>query len=174
MAIGIDDALAAAAAGISLTDTVVRTVKAYQRKGVDLDIELLIEQVRITALERIDEADRALMQFEQMLKEKDVDTSKTLHDVIKSTPWWRPDQEHRLKRIRKSFNSLAEATYGATDDISALLRCRGDTRQMGVSVIESAKAKHDLAAKLLEAKSVKHSIDMLREELLRHKQALHS
>jgi hypothetical protein len=52
MAMGIDDALAAAAAGISLTDTCVRTIKAYRKQGKDLDIERLIEEVRITALQR--------------------------------------------------------------------------------------------------------------------------
>jgi hypothetical protein len=62
MAFGIDDALMAAAAGISLTDTCVRTVKAYRKKGIHIDIELLIEEVRVTALQRIDEADLALAQ----------------------------------------------------------------------------------------------------------------
>ena len=59
MAFGIDDVLMTAAAGISLTDTVVRTIEAYRTKGIPLDIELLIEEVRITALQRIDEADEA-------------------------------------------------------------------------------------------------------------------
>jgi len=76
MALGIDDALNAAAAGISLTDTVVRTVKAYHKKGVQLDIERLIDEVRITALQRLDEADQSLAQLERTLKEKGVDLGK--------------------------------------------------------------------------------------------------
>jgi hypothetical protein len=118
MAFGIDDALMTAAAGISLTDTVVKTVQAYGRKGVHIDIELLIEEVRVTALERIDEADRALVQFERTLLEKDIDLDKTLHEVINTTGWLHPYQQHRLKRIRRSFNALADATYDASDDIS--------------------------------------------------------
>ena len=174
MALGIDDALAAAAAGISLTDTVVQTVKRYQKKGAQLDIERLIEEVRITALERIDEADRALAQFERTLVEKGVDLNKSLTEVITSTPWWRPDEEHRLKRVRRSFNALADATYSATDDIAALVRCREQTQEMGIAVVESAKTKHDLHERLLGAKSVKEAIAMLRTELVRNKQALSS
>ncbi len=172
MAFGIDDTLSAAAAGISLTDTVVKTVKAYKKKGGELDIERLIEEVRITALERIDEADRALVQFERTLVEKGVDLSKTLNEVIRSTPWWRPDEEHRLKRARRSFNALADATYSASDDIAALVRCRDQTKEMGIAVAESARTKHELHTRLLLADSVKEAIRMLRAELIRHKQAL--
>ena len=68
MAFGIDDALMAAAAGISLTDTVVQTVQRYRKKGGQLDIELLIEEVRVTALERLNAADDALAQLEQTLR----------------------------------------------------------------------------------------------------------
>jgi hypothetical protein len=50
VAFGIDDVLMAVATGISLTDTCVRTVKAYRQKGIELDIERLIEEVRVTAL----------------------------------------------------------------------------------------------------------------------------
>ena len=172
MAFGIDDALFAAAAGISLTETGVRTVKAYGKKGGPPDLELLIEEVRVTALQRIDEADSALAQLERTLMENGIDLDRTLQDVIDSTPWWQPFQEHRLKRIRQGFNALADATYGATDDISALVRCRDQTREMGIAVAESAKAKHELHSRLLNAKSVKEAIDLLRSELLRHKEAL--
>jgi hypothetical protein len=172
MAFGIDDALAAAAAGINLTDTVVKTVKAYRKKGVELDIELLIEEVRVTALQRIDEADKALTQLERTLVEKNVDLNLTLQDVIARTPWWRPGEAHRLKRIRQSFNALADATYSAVDDIASLVRCRDQTKEMGMAVVESAKAKHELNSQLLNAKSVKAAIDLLRAELLRHKDAL--
>ena len=172
MAFGIDDALTTAAAGISLADTVVRTVKAYRKKGVHLDIERLIEEVRITALQRLDEADLALTQLERTLVEKGIDIDKTLQDVIASTPWWRPDEAHRLKRIRQSFNALADATYNAADDIASLVRCRDQTREMGIAVVDSAKAKHELHSRLLNAKSVKAAIDLLRGELVRHKEAL--
>lgn len=155
MAFGIDDALTTAAAGISLTDTVVKTVKAYRKKGVNLDIERLIEEVRITALQRLDEADLALVQLERTLVEKQVDLGMTLQDAIAHTPWWRPDEAHRLKRIRQSFNALADATYSAADDIASLVRCREQTGEMGAAVVDSAKAKHELHAKLLNAKSLK-------------------
>ena len=67
MAFGIDDALAAAAAAINLTDTVVETIKRCKREKKDQDLELLIEEIRITALKRIDDADLALVQFERLL-----------------------------------------------------------------------------------------------------------
>lgn len=169
MALGIDDALAAAAAGISLTDTIVKTVQSYRKKGAHLDIELLIEEVRVTALQRIDEADRALTQFERMLIEKDVDLDKTLQEAINSTPWWRPAESHRLKRIRRSFNMLADAAYDASDDVAALLRCRDQTGDMGIAVVESATMKHELGAQLLDAGSVKNAIELLRARLLQHK-----
>lgn len=172
MAFGIDDALSAAAAGISLTDTVVKTVNAYRKRGVHLDIERLIEEVRITALQRLDEADLALTQLERTLREKGVKPEMTLQQAIETTPWWRPDEAHRLKRIRRSFNALADATYSATDDIASLVRCRDQTKEMGVAVVDSAKAKHELHARLLNAGSLQAAIDLLRNELVRHKDAL--
>lgn len=172
MAFGIDDALAAAAAGISLTDTCVRTVQAYRKRGVPLDIERLIEEVRLTALQRIDEADLALVQFERTLVEKNVDLKKTLQDAIAGTGFFHPFEAHRLKRIRRSFNALADATYGATDDIASLVRCRDITSPMGAAVVESAKAKHHLHSQLLNAGSIGEAIGLLRAELTRHKTAL--
>src|SRR5258708_1596582 len=119
MAFGIDDALMTAAAGISLTDTCVQTVKAYRKKGVHLDIERLIEEVRITALQRIDEADLALAQLERTLVDRGVDTSRPLQQVVAATSFWHPFEAHRLKRIKRSFDTLADATYSATDDIAS-------------------------------------------------------
>jgi hypothetical protein len=172
MAFGIDDALAAAAAGINLTDTCAKVVKAYRKKGVHLDIERLIEEVRVTALQRIDEADMALAQLERGLVEKDVKLDQTLQEVISATPFWHPFEAHRLKRIRRSFNRLADATYSAIDDIASLVRCHGRTTEMGAAVVESARAKHELHSQLLAAKSVKEAIGLLRSELARHKNLL--
>jgi len=172
MAFGIDDALAAAAAGISLTDTCVQTIKEYRKKKVDLDIERLIEEVRVTALQRIDEADRALAQLERTLVEKGTPMDKTLQEAIEETGFWHPFEAHRLKRIRSSFNALADATYNATDDIASLVRCRNQTQQMGLAVAQSAKTKHALQARLLHSKSVTEAIGLLRDELIRHKTAL--
>jgi hypothetical protein len=172
MAFGIDDILTTAKTGIGLADTVVKTVNAYRKKGLHLDIERLIEEVRITALQRLDEADLSLTQLERTLVEKAVDLNMTLQEAIASTPWWRPDEQHRLKRIRQSFNALADATYSSTDDIASLVRCRDQTREMGIAIVDSAKEKHELHAKLLHAKSVKEAIDFLRAELLRHREAL--
>lgn len=39
MAFGIDDALMAAAAGISLTDTIVKTIQSYRSERKQIDIE---------------------------------------------------------------------------------------------------------------------------------------
>jgi hypothetical protein len=172
MAFGIDDALMTAAASISLTDTCAQVVKAYRKKGVQLDIERLIEEVRLTALQRIDEADLALAQLERTLLERQVDISKTLQDVIAATSIWHPFEAHRLKRIRRSFNALADATYSAMDDIASLVRCRDQTAEMGVAVVESAARKHNFHRKLLEATSVKDAIGLLRSELTAHKNAL--
>jgi hypothetical protein len=172
MAFGIDDALMTAAAGISLTDTIVKTVQAHRRAGVAIDIEQLIEEVRVTALERIDEADRALRDFEWTLTEKGVDLSKTLQQTINSTSIWQPFEQHRLKRIRRSFRALADATYDAADDIAALVRCKDQPRDMGIAVAESASAKHQLLSQLLGAKSVKDSITLLRRELENYKRQL--
>jgi hypothetical protein len=158
--------------GISLTDTCVQTIKAYRKKGGKLDIELLIEEVRITALQRIDEADFALMQLERTLVEKGVDTGWSLQDVISRTSFWHPFEAHRLKRIRKSFDALADAIYSAIDDVASLVRCRNQTSQMGSAVVESAYAKHMLHEQVVHAKSVKEAINLLRGELLRNKEAL--
>ncbi|HEY8227268.1 MAG TPA: hypothetical protein VIG25_18490 [Pyrinomonadaceae bacterium] len=172
MAFGIDDALMTAAAGISLTDTVVRTIESYRKKGQHIDIELLIEEVRVTALQRIDDADEALTQLRRTLNERDVDLNKTLHDAIATTSFWRPFESHRLKRIRRSFNALADAAYSSIDDIASLVRCRENTQPMGNAVVESAKSKQDLQLRLLHAKSINDSIDLLQDELTRQKKIL--
>src|SRR5215831_9939907 len=99
MAFGIDDALMTAAAGISLTDTVVKTIEGYKRAHQTKDLELLLEEVRVTALRRIDEADLALTQFERMLVQKNVDIDKRLSDVVAATPFWHPFEQHRLNQI---------------------------------------------------------------------------
>ncbi|MGE0643840.1 MAG: hypothetical protein AB7P24_09225 [Nitrospira sp.] len=172
MAFGIDDVLTAAAAGISLTDTIVKTVRLYRRQGRHLDIERLIEEVRITALQRIDEAEGALAQFERTLQEKGVDLNRTLQEVINSTSIWQPFEQYRLKRYRTSFNALADAAYNAGDDIAALVRCRDQTREMGIAVVESAAAKQALHSQLLNAESTREAIALLRNELLRQKSLL--
>lgn len=167
-----DDALAAAAAGISLTDTCVKTIQAYTKKGQRLDIEKLIQEVRATAVGRINEADLALAQLERTLVERNVNIDRTLQEVISETSFWQPFEAYRLKSIRKSFNELADATYSAVDDIASLVRCCNQTQEMGTAVVESANAKHQLNSRILASKSVKESIGILRAELTRHKAAL--
>jgi len=171
VAFGIDDALTAAAAAISLTDTVVRTVRSYEKSDMP-DFEQLIDEVRITARRGIDDADFALVQLERTLHERGVDTGMTLQEVIEATPWWRPFEEYRLKRIRQSFNALADATYVAADDIAALARCRDVTGEMGRAVVASAIAKRELNARLQNAPTLDTAIAVLREELRRQKAAL--
>jgi hypothetical protein len=97
---------------------------------------------------------------------------RTLLETISATRFWHPFEAHRLKRIRSSFNALADATYSATDDIASLVRCRDQTSEMGVAIVDSAKTKHELHSRLLGARSVKDAIDLLRAELKRHKNAL--
>jgi hypothetical protein len=146
--------------------------KGISQEGVHIDIERLIEEVRITALQRIDEADLALAQLERTLAEKGVKMDRTLQEAISAKSFFSPFEAHRLKRIRRGFNALADATYSATDDIASLVRCRDETSEMGAAVVESAKAKHELHSRLLGAKSVSEAIGMLRAELTRHKTAL--
>jgi hypothetical protein len=172
MAFGIDDALMAAAASISLSDTVVQTVKRYRKAGNDIDIEQLIEEVRVTTLRRLDEADGALMQFERLLQERDIDTNLPLREVIAQTPFWKPFEQHRLKQLQKSFSHLWDSLYSAGDDIAALVRCRERTGEMGEAVVESAYAKHDLNEALLNAPSVKRSIEILRSKITDYKAEL--
>ena len=174
MAVGLDDALTAAAAGVKLTDTIVKTIKSYRKQKKDIDIELLIEEVRVTALRRIDEADAALSQFERMLYERGIDCSGTMIDIVNSASWWNPFEQHRLKEIHRTFNQFSDSIYGATDDIAALLRCRNQTGEMGVSVVESAKEKEELSRALLNSPSLKASIHLLRNKLKEHKEALYA
>jgi hypothetical protein len=172
MAFGIDDALSAAAGGIKLTDTIVEIVKRYRKTDKDPDLELLIEEIRLTALRRIDEADLALAQFERTLIDAKVNIDKRLQDVIAETPFWRPFQQHRLSQFQKQFNHFSDSVYCAVDDIAALLRCQGKTAEMGKAVVQSTAHKHEMYSRLLHAKSLKESIDLLRAELARHKREL--
>ena len=133
MAFGIDDALAAAAAGLKLSNTLVEIVKANRKeKDTSSDLELLIEEVRITAISK---ARRGRIcrsgSSSGLLLEKGVDPNKTLNEVINTTSWFRWYEAHRLKRIRRSFNSLADAAYESCDDVAALVRCRDRTGTNG-------------------------------------------
>ena len=96
----------------------------------------------------------------------------SLQELINATSMWSPVEQYRLRRFRDSFNELADATYKAADDIAALARCRDQTGEMGIAVVESAGYKHELQAQLLNARSVNDSISLLRQELVRHKEAL--
>ncbi len=174
MAFGIDDFLIAAASGLKLSKTLTDTFAANRPKRGNnrSDLELLLEEVRLTALQRLDEADTALTQFERLLREKGVDLEKTLTQVIGSTTWFQCHQAHCLKRFRRSFNTLADAAYESCDDIAALVRCRRETQLMGPSVVNSAASKHQFSSALLAAKSLKEAISLLREELDRQKKEL--
>lgn len=172
MAFGIDDALATAAAGISLADTVVEIIKRHRKKKLDTDFEILLEEVRVTAIKRIDEADLALSQFERMLLDRKVDINRSLSDVIAETPFWNAMEQYKLGQIRRSFNEFADSIYSAGDDIAALVRCRHDTKDMGMSVVESTREKHRLHMELLNAKSLKQAIQLLRAQLAKYKTTL--
>ena len=172
MAFGIGEAFSAAAAGVELTNTVVEIIKRYRGQGKDLDLELLIEEIRVTALTRIDEAEMALFKFERMLVDQKVDIEKRITDVIAATPFWSPWEQHRMKQIHKNLNAFSDSLFSAVDDIAALLRCQGQTDRMGAAVVDSSKQKDALRAKMNSAPSLKRQIEILRAELTRHKEAL--
>jgi hypothetical protein len=172
MAFGIDDALMAATAGITLADTIVQTVKRYQQANVNIDLEVLLEEVKATTLKGINDADLALSQFERMLLERGVNIDRRLSDVIAETGSFSWIEQYRLGQIRKQFNAFTDSTYSAGDSIAALARCCNQTKEMGVSVVESAKAKHELQFQLLNALSLKEAIDLIRGQLLKYKAIL--
>ncbi len=172
MAFGIDDALTTAAAGISLTDTIVQTITRYRQEKQDYDLELLLEEVRITALRRINDADLALKQFEEMLEAKGVDPNRRLEDIIAGTSIWKPFEQHRLTQIQKRFREFSDSIYCGIDDIAALARCRDRTKELGSAVVDSTKTKRELQMNLMGAKSLKDAIALLRNQLDKHKAAL--
>lgn len=165
MAFGIDDALTAAVGGVKLVDTITRIIKRYQKEKKDVDLGLLIEEIRVEALRRIEHADLSLMQLERMVRENGVDTDMPLGAIIEKCPFWRPFQSIRLKRIHKSFESLSDNIYSATDDIAALVRCNRTEQQMGIATIESYKAKNELIERLKETSSFSGQVKILRDEL---------
>jgi hypothetical protein len=171
MAYGIDDVVTAVIGVVKLTDTIVTIVKKYREKKQSVDLEQLLQEVRVTALGRIDEADMALTRFERTLIEKHIDINKRLLDVIADTPFWQPFEQHRLTQVQKTFNALSDALYSAGDDIAALARCREQTGTMAEAVIKSAYAKHELAEKVLHS-SLRDSINLFRHKLVEHKAAL--
>ena len=172
MAFGIDDALAAAAEGVKLTNTVVEITKRYRRQKIDLELDQLIREVGISAIKRIDDADLALNQFERMLLEKKIDIDQRLSDVISATPFWRPFEHHRMSQIQKQFHHFSDSIYCACDDITALVRCHKQTEEMGAAIVESATAKHELSIELMHAASLRSAISLLRSRLVDQKKAL--
>jgi hypothetical protein len=172
MALGIDDALMIAGASISLTDTMVQTIRKYRQSKLDYDFEQLIEQVRTETLRKIDDADLALTQFERMLIDRGTDIDKQLADVIASTGFFSAWERHCLKQIRRQFNEFADSVYSSSDDVAALASCRDRTAEIQQSVVETTKAKHDLHQKLLEAPSLREAIALLRSQLAGYKATL--
>jgi len=174
MAFGIDDALMTAAAGISLTDTIVETIKKYRAKKIDYDFEQLIGEVKVSMLKRIDDADFALMQFERMLVDRGVDLNMSLADVIAKTSFWKPWEQRRLAQIRETLNNFSNTVYASGDDIAALARCKDQIREMGMSIVQTINSKHQLHQNLLNAKSLKEAIEILRNRLADYKNTLAS
>jgi hypothetical protein len=169
MAFGIDDALTAATAGLKFTETLVDLVKRYRGVKPDHDLEELLGEVRNTALSRINDADLALTQFERTLVERGVDLRMRMSDVISHTTHWRPFEQYRVGQIHKRFNEFADSVYCAIGDIAALARCRGQTEDLGLAVVQSTRAKHAFQEKLLNAGSLKEQIELLRSQLLQQK-----
>jgi hypothetical protein len=166
------EVLKAVTTALNLTDTVVQTVRSYRNDADDLSFTLLIEQVRVETLKGLDEADRTLRDFERVLDDSGINMDMTLEDVIGLTPWWRPDQAYRLKRMRSTFNNLADAAYDASDDIAALARCRnyaGLTHAPAREHLDSARA---FQQQLQDTTSLRGQIDLLRTKLDNYKATL--
>lgn len=174
MAFGIDDVVSALTGGMRITTTLVKTIERYKKEKKDYDLDMLIEEVRVTALGRIDDLDLALGKFEMMMREQKVDLDRNITDIMAEIPFWKPFQQHRLSQIHKTFSHFIDSIYSACDDIAALVRCQGRMQEMGIAVVESARAKHELLEKILDADSLKTSLDILRGQLTAHKVALSS
>lgn len=174
MAFGIDDFLMTAAAGVNLSDTLVRTIRNNtQNNSLKAgDLEALVQEVKANAIGNINDAHAALNKFERMLKEREVDLSQPLHEIVRKTPFWRPVEAFRLSTAKRAFDHFGENVYRSCDDIAALLRCSGKFEGMGTAVVESSKVKHEFQQRFVNAASVADSIQMLREELDRQKSAL--
>ena len=172
MAFGIDDALTIATGAISLGDTLVETIKKYKHEKKDYDLELLIEEVRITALRRIKDADNALDQFADMLKRRKIDSSKSIQEVIDETPFWKPFEQFRLGQIRRNFGEFQRNIAAATDDIASLVRCRDQVGNMGAAVSRTVKSKRLFRERVSNANSLDEAIGLLRQELDRQRIAL--
>jgi hypothetical protein len=169
MAFGIDDALTAATTGLKCVETLVEILRRYRSVKTDYDLEKLLGEVRNTALSRINDADLALAQFERTLIERGVDLEMRLSDVISRTSIWHPFEQHRLNQIQKRFNEFSDSVYCAIGDIATLARCRGQTEDLGLAVVQSAGAKHAFQEKLLRARSLKEQIGLLRSQLVQQK-----
>lgn len=165
MAFGIDDALTAATAGLKITETLVEIIKKHRGRKNEPDFERLLVEVKSTALSRITDADLALTQFERTLVEKDVNINRRLSDVIRNVSIWRPFEQHRLTQVQRRFNEFADNVYLAIGDIAALARCRGQTTDLGIAVVESIEAKHEFQRGLLSAHSLQEQITLLRNKL---------
>jgi hypothetical protein len=169
MAFGMDDALTAATAGLKLTETLVEIIKRHRHVTPDSDLEKLLGEVRNTAISRINDADLALTQFKRMLVERHIDLGMRLQDVISKTSMWHPFEQHRLNQIQRRFNEFSDSIYSAIGDVAALARCRGKIEDLGIAVVESAKAKHAFQERLLSAGSLEEQIELLRNQLIQHK-----
>lgn len=173
MAFGIDDALASGAAAIKLTTTLVEVVQRYGKKGIkDVDIERLIEDVRLDAIDKIDCADVALRDLERLLVQKKANLDLDLDSLIRETDFWNLFERGKLRRIRKSLNDMGDAIYDASDDIAALVKCKEVTGAFGEAIVESLPRKHLFQDELHKAGSVKQMIVLMRTELMHQKKRL--
>lgn len=172
MALGIDHALSAAAAGLKLSSTLVEAYMARKKSDGVYDPELFIEEIRVSALQRLEDADVALRKLEPLLVERGINLAETFNEVIDSIPWLRWCESRRLKRIRRRFSSLADAAYESCNDIAAIVKCRDITQPLEEAVATARVSKHRFNSMLLSATSVKDSIAILRAELRRQKELL--
>jgi len=169
MAFGIDDFLGGAAAAINLTDTLVRTVK--NNKGKPGEVGKLINEVRMEAIQRIDEAHEALNQFERLMNETG-NLDFPLEEAVKNTPFWRPVESYRLWRAKRSLNAMADSVFKSSEDVNSLVRCMQDTDDTGLAIADSASAKHEFNRGFLDAKTVRQKTRLIREQLDRFRYTL--
>lgn len=163
MAFGIDDVLMAAAAAISLGDTLVKVVRSNSYKPGEM--HALLSEVRTEAIKRIDEAHVALNQFEATLRDKGINLKLSLSEVISQTPFWRPFESYRLSRAKKSLDYMGNTLFRSSEDVTALVRCMNDISETRSAVVESSYDKHNFQQQFMGAPSVGEKISLARQKL---------
>jgi len=172
MAFGLDDAFSAATGAIKLADTIAQITERYRKEGKDLEIEKLLAETRTQTIEKLDGADRALLAIEQMLRDRKISFDQHIIDVIEKTSPWRVVERARLKKAQNFLNEMQRSLYSAIDDVAALAQCRDNERPFGEGVAMSSKDKLAFHEKIVVAKSIGESFELLRSQIAALKKRL--